>query len=34
MAQDVDHPYVRTVDDMRVDFIGIGDLAGKLDKAG
>jgi hypothetical protein len=30
VAQDVDRPYERTVDDMRVEFIGIGDLAGKL----
>lgn len=30
VAHDVDRPYERKVDDMRVEFMGIGDLAGKL----
>ncbi len=30
VAQDVDRPYERMVDDMRVEFLGIGDLAAKL----
>jgi len=34
VAQDVDRPYRRTIDDMRVEFIGIGDLAEKLGRAG
>lgn len=34
VARDVDRPYQRTIDGMRVEFIGVGDLAEKLGKAG
>lgn len=30
VAQDVDRPYVRTIDKMQVEFMGIGDLVEKL----
>jgi hypothetical protein len=33
VAEDVDRPYERTIDDMRVEFMGIGDLADRLGKA-
>jgi predicted AAA+ superfamily ATPase len=34
VAQDVDRPYERTIDDVRVEFIGTGDLASRLGKIG
>jgi len=33
VAEDVDRPYERTIDDMRVEFMGIGDLADRLGQA-